>query len=144
MTVNILNKPNNKKPTVGGASADAPKPSFPVLYSSNKPDKVSYDNERKVASYPDKLSGVDLIISQQNIPNNFKTDPVAGVAKLAKDINANTKLDIGGFEAYLGQSIKGPQTVVFTKDGSLVFIKSAQTITKEEWIKYLGTLKSEQ
>lgn len=135
-------KNNNHGSTAVQGTSVAKKPAFTVLFpNSQAKEKMSYDTEKKVASYTGKVKGVDVTVSQQPVPANFKADPNGEVAKLAQSINATTKLDAPGLQAFLGQSIKGPQTVVFTKDGTLVFIKSSEQIPVADWNNFLESLK---
>lgn len=115
------------------------KPDFKLIYPAGKAKETSYDANKKVASFNDELEGTKLTISQQSLPANFRYDPNAEVEKLAKQINANTKLDVAGLSAFMGQSIKGPQTVVFAKNGLLIFVKSETTVETRNWNDYVSS-----
>lgn len=124
--------------TVDGASAQN-RPDFKLIYPGGSKKDTSYDANKKVASFNDELEGTKLTISQQSLPANFRYDPNAEVEKLAKQINANTKLDVAGLSAFMGQSIKGPQTVVFAKNGLLIFVKSETTVETRNWNDYVSS-----
>ena len=136
-----LGKNNANTPQVSG-EAEQKKPDFTLIMPGGKINgKIAYNSEKKVASIQSQIGDSPVIISQQPIPSGFKPDPAGETAQLAKELNANDKLEGNGFTAHLGQSIKGPQTVLFTKSGTLVFIKSTETIPKEQWTEYLKTFK---
>ena len=134
-------KKSTNKPEVSG-EAEQIKPEFTLIMPGGKIEgKISYNAERKTAGMQTSIGNKKVTISQQAIPEGFKPDPAGETAQLAKEINANDKLEGNGFTAHLGQSIKGPQTVLFTKSGTLVFIKSTETIPKEQWTEFLQTFK---
>ncbi len=124
--------------TVDGASAQN-KPDFKLIYPGGSKKDTSYDANKKVASFNDQMGEAQLTISQQSLPVNFRYDPNGEVEKLAKQINANTKLGVEGVSAFMGQSIKGPQTVVFSKNGLLIFIKSEKMVDTKKWNDYVSS-----
>jgi hypothetical protein len=62
------------------------------------------------------------------------------MTEMARAYNANTKLDADGVRVYLGSSAKGPQSVLFTKNGVLILMKSWATIPDADWITYIKSL----
>ena len=142
-TVLIDSKSNNNSDEVKGIEAKKnEKPDFAIYYPTNEKTKeMSYDANKKVASYPDQIDTIPITISQQKLPDTFKANPIVELEKLAKQINANTKLEaVGGVNAFMGQSVRGPQTVVFVKDQTLIFIKSDSQVAISAWNNYLDTL----
>ncbi len=139
----VDSKSNNNSDEVKGIEAEKKeRPDFAIYYpSSQKEDEMSYDYKKKVASYPDQIDTIPITISQQKLPDTFKANPIVELEKLAKQINANTKLEaVGGINAFMGQSVRGPQTVVFVKDQTLIFIKSDSQVAISAWNNYLDTL----
>jgi len=136
------NSSNNYSDEVKGIEAEKKeKPDFKVYYPvKNKKEEMSYDYKKKVASYPDQIDTIPITISQQKLPDPFKANPVVELEKLAKQINANTKLETTSVNAFMGQSVKGPQTVVFVKEETLIFIKSDSQVAISDWNKYLDSL----
>ncbi len=142
-TVFVDSKSNNNSDEVKGIEAKKnEKPDFVIYYPTNEKTKeMSYDANKKVASYPDQIDTIPITISQQKLPDTFKANPIVELEKLAKQINANTKLEaVGGINAFMGQSVRGPQTVVFVKDQTLIFIKSDSQVAISAWNNYLDTL----
>ncbi len=139
----VDSKSNNNSDEVKGIEAEKKeRPDFAIYYpSSQKEDEMSYDYKKKVASYPDQIDTIPITISQQKLPDTFKANPIVELEKLAKQINANTKLEaVGGINAFMGQSVRGPQTVVFVKDQTLIFIKSDSQVAISAWNNYLDSL----
>lgn len=142
----ISNK--GKNPEAGGTevlSQNTQKPDFE--YSLPKGDEselvgdVRYDAEKKVVNYQDSIGGVSITISQQPLPEGFKQDTEAKVKKLAADFAATEELVTANPTAYIGTSVKGPQTVVFAKKDLLVFIQSIKEIDDKDWAEYVTNLK---
>lgn len=136
-----LNKPQQQtaSPEVKGQTEEA-KPDFAIMRPTTEDNQATtpkYDTTKKVVSYNDILADVPITVSQQPLPTAFTTDPTGQVEKLAKQINANDKISTSDTTAYAGISIKGPQTVVFTKNDLLVFIIANKKIDTIDWIKYI-------
>lgn len=116
-------------------------------FSTLNPDKSAsasekrYDPEKKVVSYTDSIGGVGITISQQQLPAGFQDNTEDKVKKLAQDFSANEVLSTANPTAYLGTSVKGPQTVIFAKNGLLVFIQSTKRIDNHDWAEYITNLK---
>lgn len=123
-----------------GQTTVAAKPDFSILKpttTENQATEPKYDTKKKVVSYNDILADVPITVSQQPLPSAFIADPTGQVEKLAKQINANDKISTSDTTAYAGISIKGPQTVVFTKNDLLIFIIANKKIDTLDWIKYI-------
>lgn len=92
-------------------------------------------------TFTDSVNGVAVSVSQQPLPQTFKTDTNTKVAALAKSDNATDSLDINGTTAYIGTSAKGPQSVYYTKNNLLILIKSEATLPDTTWKKYISSLQ---
>lgn len=143
--MNHITKPKSN-PSVQGATAQAStKPDFSTLKpttTDNQATTIKYDTTKKVASYNDVLNDVPITVSQQPLPSGFVSDPTGKVADLAKQINANDKISTSDTTAYAGLSIKGPQTVVFTKNDLLIFIYADKKIDVLTWTKYIESMQT--
>lgn len=117
------------------------KPSFAVMAPTNvSDDAVRYDEARKVASYNDTIDGVNITVSQQQLPDSFKADPSGAVKNMAAQFNAKQEIAAGEQLAYLGTSIKGPQTLIMQRQGMLLFIKSERAISDDAWKAYISKI----
>lgn len=102
--------------------------------------RVSPDSADPVFAYADTLDGSQIIISQQPLPDSFQSDPEGHIAELAKDYNASEKISTTNTTVYIGDSIKGPQSVIFTKSKLLILIKSSVKHSNDSWIRYINSL----
>lgn len=102
--------------------------------------RVSPPESDPVFAYADTIDGVPISVSQQSLPDSFKSNTDSHVAELAKKFNATNKIDAGGTTVFIGDSSKGPQSVILTKKGALIMIKSQKKITDKSWITYIKTL----
>ena len=101
---------------------------------------VSPVGKDPVYAYVDKLNNVNIRVSQQQLPQNFKDDSLA-LAKLAGDYNASRTLSVGDMTVYIGRSEKGPQSLIFGRDDLLILISSDGEIADQDWITYIEKLK---
>ncbi|MEO5950616.1 MAG: hypothetical protein ABIQ04_04165 [Candidatus Saccharimonadales bacterium] len=102
--------------------------------------RVSPPDSDPVYAYIDAIDGIAVSVSQQPLPKSFEGDVDSKVAELAKKFNATTKVDASGTTVYIGTSAKGPQSIIFTKNGILILVKSQEKITDASWIKYAKSL----
>lgn len=102
---------------------------------------VKFDPQRKVVNYKDTVAGVAVTVSQQKMPDSFKDDSQEKVKKIAADFSATRALTTATPTAYIGDSIEGPQTVIFTKNDLLIFILSANKLDDKDWAEYVTKLK---
>jgi hypothetical protein len=102
---------------------------------------VRYNSERKLVNFKDSIGGVEITVSQQPLPEGFKEDTDNKVKKLAEDFSATKSIATANPTAYIGTSIKGPQTVIFTKKDLLVFIQSTKVIDEHDWAEYITNLQ---
>lgn len=103
--------------------------------------RVSPADKISVFAYVDSLAGVVISISEQPLPDTAKGTANDLVADIAKKFNATTKLDASGTVAYLGTSAKGPQSIIFSRNGLLILIKSQKQIDSEVWVGYIKSLQ---
>lgn len=102
--------------------------------------RVSPPEKEPVYAYADTLDGIGISVSQQPLPNDFKTSTKEHVAELAKKFNATTEVDAGGTPVFIGTSAKGPQSVIMAKKDVLILIKSQQKIDSKSWQRYAASL----
>ncbi len=135
---------DSKKTDVLGQKTVAAKPDFSTIKpttTENQATALKYDASKKVATFNDVLASVPITVSQQPLPSDFKSDPTGKVENLAKQFNANDKISVSDATAFSGISIKGPQTVIFTKNDLLVFIFADKKIDTLTWSKYIESMR---
>lgn len=128
------------------AAVDAPTyatvlPSGKTIKSLGGWHKISPPDLAAVYAYTDNIDGISIDVSEQSLPDSFKSDTAAQVANIAKNYNATTKIVANETDAYIGTSAAGPQSVIFTKNNVLILIKSQKKIENESWMRYISTLQ---
>ncbi|MGV9001387.1 MAG: hypothetical protein ACOH18_00300 [Candidatus Saccharimonadaceae bacterium] len=130
-----------------GADATSNLPNFDAILPAGKTiedfggwQKLTPPNSEAFYVFVDTINGVTINVSQQLLPGKFKGDVTNKMLDLARAYKANVKLDADGTRMYIGTSAKGPQSVLFTKNGVLVLIKSWSTISDAQWIAYVKSL----
>ena len=102
---------------------------------------VSPPGRDPVFAYIDKIGNMQINVSQQPLPEEFKSDTAAKIEKLAKEYGASEKLTTNDTEAYIGTSEKGPQSVILSKGDLLILMKSAVRIDNAKWEEYISSLR---
>lgn len=102
--------------------------------------RVSPPNSDPVFAYEDKIDDAKILVSQQPLPDDFKSNVDGKIADLAKDYSATSRVVAGTTLVYVGTSVQGPQSVIFTKNDLLVLIKSTTRIDNSDWGKYAQSL----
>ncbi len=103
--------------------------------------RISPPGKDPVYAFADKIGGIGISVSQQPLPQNLKSDTEAQIKKLAGDFNATEKVTAGDTILYMGTSVDGPQSVIFSKSGLLILIKSASQIPNGQWVTYVDSLR---
>lgn len=103
--------------------------------------RVSPPDRNAVYAYAGKIGDVSIIVSEQPIPDSFKSDPTGSVQTLADSYSADRTFDAGGTTVYIGKSAKGPQSLILIKHDLLILIKSTSTVTDEDWVTYIKSLQ---
>lgn len=103
--------------------------------------RVSPPSHNAVYAYVDRINGTTISVSQQPLPEEFTDNAENQLEKFAKENSLNRSITAGDITVYLGISIKGPQSVAFIKDSTLIFIKSSIALADDQWIRYIASLK---
>lgn len=103
-------------------------------------DKIFYDPMRNYAKYDDQIDSAKVNVSQQPIPDNFKTDPNGNLKKMAENFGSKELLSSEEPVTYIGQNTNGQQTVIFIKGGLLVFIVTNKLVEKTSIRNYIQNL----
>lgn len=135
--------------TASGSAADLPKgnPDFTTILPKGKSaddlggwTRVSPSDRNAVYAYTDTLAGVSIVVSEQPLPDSFKSDIEGSVEKLSDDFSADRTFEVNGITVHIGKSAKGPQSLIFTTRGLLILIKSNATISDDQWKTYITSL----
>ena len=139
----FLNKPERPQGSAGVVQGvESTTPDFEPLRPIDKKDiERKYDSKHKIISFQDQLVGLEIVVSQQKLPETFKADPQGSLENFAKKINATTPVDAGDVKAFAGKSVNGPQTIVFQKNELLIFIYSPKELDKNIVGSYIKILE---
>lgn len=104
--------------------------------------RVSPPDHNPVYAYVDHVGRSQLNVSEQPLPDNFKTDTANQIANLATGFNATEKVTAKDHTLiYLGTSANGPQTAIFTKSKLLILIKTTAPLSNNQWVTYVSSLQ---
>jgi hypothetical protein len=103
--------------------------------------KVSPPGAPSAYAYKDKIGAVDILVTQQLLPESMKAEPAASVEKIAIGYNANFSVQTEKSQFFIGTSEGGEQSVITYTKTLLILIKSNNKITNERWQDYIENLK---
>lgn len=103
--------------------------------------RISPPKANPVYTYADTVDAVHVTVSEQPLPATFKADPAGQVAQLAQSFNANQKFTAAdNVQVYVATAENGQQSVILAKNGLLILIKSATSLTTNQWVAYISSL----
>lgn len=141
VTQQLLPSSRNEGPALSASSTPNYQTILPAGKSNITWQRISPPDRDPVFAYSDTLEDVKIAVSQQPIPENFKSNVSDSIANLAKSYAATDKVTAGDTQLYVGTSGQGPQSVIFTKNGLLVLIKSSSKIPDASWAHYVESLQ---
>ena len=118
-------------------------PKFDIILPKGRDitkEKIVYDPKRNFAKYEDNINSVDIIVSEQPVPEMFKPDPIYGIKKVANDFGVKELILNEGTEIYYDKNDKGMQTLIFTKKNLFIFIMTTKEVDKEAFKVYIENL----
>ena len=138
---------SSNSPTV--TTTDLPsKPDYATILPGGKTigdlggwKRVSPPGKNPVFAYADTVGGMQIAVSEQPLPQEFKNDTAGKISKLAEGYAANEKVKVGDTTVYIGTSAQGPQSAILTKNDLLILIKSTAKLTSDQWAQYVNSLK---
>jgi hypothetical protein len=103
--------------------------------------RISPSNADPVYTYADTVNDVHVTVSEQPLPEKFKTNTTSQLAQLAQSFNANQKFTAAdNVQAYVATAESGEQSVILAKNGLLILIKSAASLSSNQWVAYISSL----
>jgi len=103
--------------------------------------RVSPPDRNPVFAYVDKIGNEMINVSEQPLPEDFKTDTAQQIDLLAQGFKANEKITVGTITVHIGTSEKGPQSIIFSKNNLLILVKSSVRIDNSQWAEYINSLQ---
>lgn len=121
-------------------------PTFKVLYPSDKADLEAVTRKSPsgvlLHTYRDSIDGVEIEVTQQELPASFKDSPVTELEKVAKNFQAVNVIQIDESLVYHGLDEKtGVQSLFAVKSDTLISIRSSQKLSDDKWAGYILSLK---
>ncbi len=148
LIVSSLNK-DDKKEVAGANTEHVSKPTFDTVTPDNKSAeafggfvKISPPESEPVFAIVDKIGNTEVKVTQQKLPKSFtdkNTDEE--VQKMAEGFSANDILKESNPKAYIGTNVTGAQSVIFHKNGLLIFITSTKEIDRDLLAEYITKLQ---
>lgn len=102
--------------------------------------RVSPPDRNPVYAYTDKIENIDIIVSQQPIPDDFKKD-ASKIKQFAQTYSAGHEITDGDTRIYSGVAEDGPESIIFSKNNLLIFIKADRALAESELISYIRSLQ---
>ena len=103
--------------------------------------RISPPKASPVYTYIDRLENVQINVSEQPLPDSFKSDTARQLQQFAENEKATQKITVGGSTVYISTSSQGPQSIFFTKNNLLILVKSDATISDNSWVNYINSLQ---
>lgn len=140
---------NDTKTAVLSASQLSQTPDFKTVLPIDKKiedlggwGRVSPPGGAPAFAYSDSLGGAHIVVTEQQLPDDFASDIPGHLAKTAKQFNASKKLTTTeGSDLYVGTSGNGAQSIVTSKNGLLILVRSTATISDQIWSDYVYSLE---
>lgn len=98
------------------------------------------DEAHPLFVYIDTIDKIQINVSEQPLPDDFKDDPTKQVEALATSLGANEKITVGSIAVHIGVYGKDLQRVILTKNNLLILITANNTITTNQWATYINSL----
>lgn len=103
--------------------------------------RVSPSKVDPVYAYSDTIGDVPVIVSQQEMPTDFKGNVEEKVEELAQDYSAGEKITAKDVTVYVGRSASGPESIIFVKGTTLILIKTDATVPNDALLAYVESLQ---
>ncbi len=121
------------------------KPTFAVLYPADKKELVAVTrktpNGQLLHTYKDTVEGIEVEVTQQELPESFKSAPNVELEKIAKNFQATDIIQIDEAFVYHGLDEKTRVQSLFTiKNDTLISIRSAEKLLDDTWAAYILSL----
>jgi len=103
--------------------------------------RITPKDRNAVYAYADTISGVQVRVSQQPLPDEFLNDTDNKIRNIAISENATKTISAAGTKIYVGASSKGTQPAIFAKDKLLITMRAAAPIDDDDWKTYINSLR---
>jgi len=140
---------DNQSALATGQSASKPDPVIhDVPFKIFLPDKdlpkeaISYNPNKKFAKFDDQIDSIAISVTEQTLPDNFKSSPASSLESLAKQMNATDSIETtSAGTIYVQQSAQGAQTAIFIRSNILGFVRTQNEVGVSKIAMYIDSLK---
>jgi hypothetical protein len=115
----------------------------PPNNESTEVKQISPPGNDPVYVFIDEVGGASVRVSQQQLPEAFKTEQASKLKELADSFQAGSIIQIDGNKIYHGYSDKngGVQSLVFIWSDRLFLVSADQKLSDETWVGYITSLE---
>lgn len=122
------------------------KPSFSILHPNGKEELLEVTRKTPTGvllhTYRDTVEGAEVEVTQQELPESFKSSPTAELEKMAKNFQATDIIQIDEAFVYHGLDEKTRVQSLFTiKNNVLISIRSNVKLSDDTWAGYILSLQ---
>ena len=141
----LKNTPENKSTASEEQANTEQRPNdaqFRVFRSlSENATQPRFDQDKQITSFQDTVNGINVTVTQQALPEEFKTNTADEIKNFATSQNFKDELSVDEGVAYIGLSVNGPQSVIYQRDQTLIFLQSIEKMSNSKWTNYLNKLQ---
>lgn len=102
---------------------------------------VSFNSDKNIASYTDKIGAITVTVSQQPLPARFNNNLETELDREAKKAGAIEIIVPSNPITYVGTAANGVQTAVFYKHDLLIYVRAANKVDNLDWTDYVRSLR---
>lgn len=142
----IIRGINSHRSSNSSSEGNSDKPSFATITptkdtSGYVPQSQKYDSAKQVYNFRGQYNGVDIIGTEQALPDIFRTSKNK-LKEQAQLIGATEHIDVVGGDAYISP-VDGntSQRAVYASSQLLVFVTYSGVMKSSEWVKFLQSLE---
>lgn len=131
------------------ATLPAEDPDFALLYPNGDESsyrqtvrRISPSDRAPVYVIVDELGGIKINVSQQELPESFKSDIAGSTKKMAQDFQAANILKTDDTDVYHGWSARdGVHSIILVKEKLLLLVRAERQLSDAQIVDYVSSLK---
>jgi hypothetical protein len=103
--------------------------------------RISPPKSAPVYTYVDHINGVQVDVSEQQLPPQLQSNTASQLYQVAQNFGADSKLTAGDSTFYIGTNANDAQSVILAKDNLLLLMKSVQIVPNDKWMNYINSMQ---
>ena len=135
----LFSSSTKDNPSVQGVSTgEVAVPTFETIEAPN--NNTKFDSDKKVASYEDEIAGSKIVVSQQQVPDEEKSNGLF-LLKVAQAFNIQKEFQSDKVDVFIGENQEQQvQTAIFRYKELLVFIQTETIYQNQVLLDYINEL----